>query len=74
MTGLRLGAVILALVLVIGSMSIFYVDERELAVKFRFGEIIKTDYSPVLSVPIDEGHASRVPVRHVGFSDGSGQN
>ena len=52
MTGLRLGAVILALVLVIGSMSIFYVDERELAVKFRFGEIIKTDYSPGLHLQI----------------------
>lgn len=52
MTGLRLGAVILALVLVIGSMSIFYVDERELAVKFRFGEMIKTDYSPGLHFQI----------------------
>jgi len=51
-TGLRLGAVILALVLVIGSMSIFYVDERELAVKFRFGEMIKTDYSPGLHFQI----------------------
>lgn len=52
MTGLRLYAVILALVLVIGSMSIFYVDERELAVKFRFGEMIKTDYSPGLHFQI----------------------
>ncbi len=52
MTGLRLGAVTLALALVIGSMSIFYVDERDLAVKFRFGEIIKTDFDPGLHFQI----------------------
>ncbi len=32
------------LVLIIGRMSVFTVDEREFAVKFRFGEIIKADY------------------------------
>ncbi|MDH5765683.1 MAG: protease modulator HflC, partial [Gammaproteobacteria bacterium] len=32
--------------LVLGLMSIFYVDERELAIKFKFGEIIASDYEP----------------------------
>ena len=36
------------LVLLIGRMSVFTVDEREFAVKFRFGEIIKSDYEPGL--------------------------
>lgn len=46
MNRLRLGGIFLALVVVIGSMSIFYVDERELAIKFRFGEIRKADFEP----------------------------
>ncbi|CAN5302185.1 protease modulator HflC [soil metagenome] len=29
-------------------MSVFHVDERELAIKFRFGEIVKSDYEPGL--------------------------
>jgi len=36
------------LVLFLGRMSVFTVDEREFAVKFRFGEIINTDYTPGL--------------------------
>lgn len=39
---LILGAVILWL----GSMSFFIVDETELAIKFRLGEIVRTDYKP----------------------------
>ena len=35
-------------VLLIGRMSVFTVDEREFAVKFRFGEIVKADYEPGL--------------------------
>lgn len=27
-------------------MSLFYVDEREAAIKFRFGEIIESNYEP----------------------------
>jgi membrane protease subunit HflC len=46
MNSLRLGGIFLALVVVIGTMSIFYVDERELAIKFRFGDIRKADYEP----------------------------
>ena len=37
---------IIALVLVLGYDSIFTVDERELAIKFRLGEIVKADYEP----------------------------
>ena len=48
----RFGAVILVVIFLIGSMSIFYVDQRELGVKFRFGEIIKTDYEPGLHFQI----------------------
>jgi membrane protease subunit HflC len=40
--------IILALVLVLGYSSIFTVDERELAIKFRLGEIVKADYEPGL--------------------------
>ncbi|NNC64594.1 MAG: protease modulator HflC [Gammaproteobacteria bacterium] len=36
------------LVLLVGRMSVFTVDEREFAVKFRFGEIVKADYTPGL--------------------------
>lgn len=41
---LILGAVVLWL----GSMSVFVVDERELAVKFRLGEFDRADYTPGL--------------------------
>lgn len=33
-------------VLVIGLMSIFIVDERELAIKFRLGEIVESEFDP----------------------------
>ena len=42
---------LLIVVVLIGAtinMSLFTVDERELAIKFRFGEIIKTDFAPGL--------------------------
>ena len=52
MAGLRLGAVVVALAVVIATMSIFYVDEREVALKFRFGEIIKSDFDPGLHFKI----------------------
>jgi len=42
-------SLILAVVLLwLGSMSIFIVDERELAVKFRLGEFDRADYTPGL--------------------------
>ena len=33
-------------------MSVFTVDERDLAVKFRFGEIVDTGYAPGLHLMI----------------------
>src|SRR5690606_4992675 len=44
-TGLLLGVVV-ALVLVLNAL--FTVDEREWAIKFRLGEIIRSDYEPGL--------------------------
>ena len=38
--------VLVAVVLWLGSMSFFIVDERELAVKFRLGEFDRADYTP----------------------------
>ena len=43
-----LGGILLAAVLLIGSFSVFTVDERERAVLFQLGEIVKTDYKPGL--------------------------
>ncbi len=44
----------LAVVVIVVSMSAFTVNEKEQAVKFRFGEIIKTDFQPGLhwKIPI----------------------
>lgn len=44
--------VVLALVVVLTMMSLFTVDEREHAVKFRFGEIIDTDFAPGIHLMI----------------------
>jgi membrane protease subunit HflC len=41
-----LGGVVLVVVLVLGWLSIFIVDEREIAIKFRLGEIVRSDYKP----------------------------
>ncbi|MGI9308647.1 MAG: protease modulator HflC, partial [Gammaproteobacteria bacterium] len=41
-----------ALILLGISMSVFTVDERQLAVKFRFGEIVETDFEPGLHFKI----------------------
>jgi membrane protease subunit HflC len=38
--------VLLVFILLLISNSIFTVDQRELALKFRFGEVIKSDYKP----------------------------
>jgi len=40
--------ILLAAAMLIASLSIFTVNEREKAVKFRLGEIVKTDYEPGL--------------------------
>ncbi len=46
------GLVIGIIVLIIALNSIFIVDERELAVKFRLGEIVESDFKPGLHVKI----------------------
>ena len=45
-SNLKFGFVILALVAFIVSMSTFIVNERELAIKFKLGEIVESDYEP----------------------------
>lgn len=44
--------ILIFFVLVIGSMSIFTVDERERAIMFKFGEVVGTDFSPGLHFKI----------------------
>ena len=44
--------VLLGLILVVVSMSVFTVDEREFAIKFRFGEIIADEFEPGLHFKI----------------------
>jgi len=43
---LRFGFVVLVLAAIVVSMSTFIVHERELAIKFKLGEIVKADYEP----------------------------
>jgi membrane protease subunit HflC len=40
--------IVLAVVVVVGAMCVFTVDEREYALKFQFGEIVESDYEPGL--------------------------
>lgn len=42
------GLIAIVAILAIGLMSVFVVDERELALKFRLGEITETDFTPGL--------------------------
>jgi membrane protease subunit HflC len=44
--------VVAVLALLLGRMSVFTVDEREFAIKFRFQEIVKADYEPGLHFKI----------------------
>ena len=46
MNNIKFGFVVLAIVAGIISMSTFIVHEREVAIKFQLGEIIKADYTP----------------------------
>jgi membrane protease subunit HflC len=52
MGNMRVGLVVLALVAVGIIMSVFYVDQRELAIKFRFGEIVASEFEPGLHFKI----------------------
>lgn len=47
-----LGLVILLGVLILGSFSIFTVNETQRAILFRLGEIVRTDYEPGLHLKI----------------------
>jgi membrane protease subunit HflC len=51
---MRTGSVAVAVALIVVMMSVFYVDQRELAVKFRLGEIIESEFEPGIhfKVPI----------------------
>ena len=59
--GARFNALIIAvgLVALIGSMSVFTVTPKEHAIKFRFGEIIKSDYEPGLHFKLPVVHSIR---------------
>ncbi len=48
MMNIRLIGIILVVVLVFGSFSVFTVHEREKAIMFRLGEIVETDFEPGL--------------------------
>lgn len=50
----RFGVILLAVVAVIGYMATFIVHEREIAIKFKLGEIVAADYEPGLyfQIPI----------------------
>ena len=46
MSNVRFGLILVAVAAVIVSMSTFIVHERELAIKFKLGEIVAADYEP----------------------------
>ena len=46
MNNVKFGFVLLLVVAVLVSMSTFIVHEREVAIKFKLGEIVKADYTP----------------------------
>ncbi|MEE8236165.1 MAG: protease modulator HflC [Gammaproteobacteria bacterium] len=60
----RVVLILLAVAAIVVSMSLFTVDERDLAVKFRFGEIVKSDFEPGLhfKIPI-VNNVSKYPRR-----------
>ena len=45
---IKISLVLLVLAVLVGLSSIFIVDEREVAIKFRLGEIVRSDYEPGL--------------------------
>ena len=46
MNNVKFGFVLLLIAAVVLSMSTFIVHEREVAIKFKLGEIVKADYTP----------------------------
>jgi membrane protease subunit HflC len=62
--------VLAALSVLLVRMTVFTVDEREHAVKFRFGEIVKSDYEPGLHFKIPFVNAiSKYPDRILNYSE-----
>ncbi len=62
--------VLAALGVLLVRMTVFTVDEREHAVKFRFGEIVKSDYEPGLHFKIPFVNAiSKYPDRILNYSE-----
>ena len=71
MNGGRFGVfVIVGLVIVVGGLSLFTVNERELAIKLRVGEVVAADYEPGLQwkIPIFET-VRKFPKRILTISD-----
>ena len=62
--------VVAALGVLVVRMTVFTVDEREHAVKFRFGEIVKSDYEPGLHFKIPFVNTiSKYPDRILNYSE-----
>lgn len=60
MQGVRVWPVFIVLaLLLVGSSSVFTVDEREQAILFRFGEVVKNDYEPGINFKIPIVHQVR---------------
>lgn len=51
-----LALIVLALLVALGSAAVFTVDEREYAIKLRFGEILKDDFEPGLHFKVPFVH------------------
>lgn len=54
-----IGLILLVIVVVGFWSTVFYVDERELAIKFKFGEIVESDYKPGIHFKIPFVHNVR---------------
>ncbi|MDX1517322.1 MAG: protease modulator HflC [Woeseiaceae bacterium] len=71
MEGARFGGLlIIALIVVIGVLSLFTVNERELAIKLRVGDVVASDYEPGLhgKIPFIE-RVRKFPKRILTISD-----
>ena len=53
------GLILIPIALLVFWSTVFYVDERELAIKFKFGEIVESDYEPGIHFKIPVIHNIR---------------
>lgn len=66
----NLVVILVVAAVIIARMSIFAVDEREHALKFRFGEIVRADYDPGLHFKLPVIHrVSKFPDRILTYED-----